>query len=66
MQVVVSLPSLGVQHRVGRWADREGTGEASMQEEVHVFEALETKYPEQVVVAVSKDAHGKHNPITLG
>jgi len=37
-----------------------------MQEPVEVSEALKTKYPEQVVVAIARDANGKDNPITLG
>lgn len=28
--------------------------------------AIRRKYPEQVVIAVTKDAQGKYNPITLG
>jgi flavin reductase (DIM6/NTAB) family NADH-FMN oxidoreductase RutF len=29
-------------------------------------EAVSRKYPEQVVIAIAKDADGKYNPITLG
>ncbi len=37
-----------------------------MQREVDYAEAIRTKYPEQVVVAIARDAEGKYNPITLG
>jgi len=37
-----------------------------MQKCVDYSEAIPRKYPEQVVIAVAKDAEGKHNPITLG
>lgn len=37
-----------------------------MQREVDYAEAIVTKYPEQVVVAIAKDTAGKYNPITLG
>ncbi len=37
-----------------------------MQREASCSEAIASKYPEQVVIAVARDAQGKHNPITLG
>jgi len=37
-----------------------------MQKQVEYSEAITTKYPEQVVIAIAKDAAGKANPITLG
>ena len=37
-----------------------------MQKLVDFGEAMGRKYPEQVVIAIAKDAAGKHNPITLG
>lgn len=37
-----------------------------MQREVDYSEAIVTKYPEQIVVAIAKDTKGKYNPITLG
>ncbi len=37
-----------------------------MQREVDYSEAIITKYPEQVVVAIALDTTGKYNPITLG
>jgi flavin reductase (DIM6/NTAB) family NADH-FMN oxidoreductase RutF len=37
-----------------------------MQREVDYSEAIVTKYPEQIVVAIAKDTTGKYNPITLG
>jgi len=37
-----------------------------MQKQVEYAEAISTKYPEQVVIAIAKDVHGKANPITLG
>ncbi len=37
-----------------------------MQRQVSYSEAINSKYPEQVVVAIAKDPEGKHNPITLG
>lgn len=37
-----------------------------MQKQVEYSEAIATKYPEQVVIAVAKDAAGKANPVTLG
>jgi flavin reductase (DIM6/NTAB) family NADH-FMN oxidoreductase RutF len=37
-----------------------------MQKEVAHTEAINLKYPEQVVIAIARDAQGKYNPITLG
>jgi len=37
-----------------------------MQRQTEYGEAIARKYPEQVVIAVAKDAAGKCNPITLG
>lgn len=37
-----------------------------MQKQVEYSDAIKTKYPEQVVIAIAKDAAGKANPITLG
>ncbi len=37
-----------------------------MQHAVIYAEAIVTKYPEQIVVAIAKDPKGKYNPITLG
>ena len=37
-----------------------------MQKQVEYEEAVKTKYPEQVVIAIAKDRNGKANPITLG
>jgi flavin reductase (DIM6/NTAB) family NADH-FMN oxidoreductase RutF len=37
-----------------------------MQKKVKYEEAIKTKYPEQVVIAIAKDRNGKANPITLG
>lgn len=37
-----------------------------MQKEVDYSQAIKTKYPEQVVIAIAKDKNGKANPITLG
>jgi len=37
-----------------------------MQKQVEYAEAIKTKYPEQVVIAVAKDKDGKANPVTLG
>ena len=37
-----------------------------MQKQVSYGEAIVRKYPEQVVVAIARDANGKCNPITLG
>ena len=37
-----------------------------MQRQASYSEAIASKYPEQVVIAIAKDSKGKHNPITLG
>jgi len=37
-----------------------------MQKQVDYSDAIKTKYPEQVVIAVARDKNGKANPITLG
>jgi len=37
-----------------------------MQKNVKYEQAIKTKYPEQVVIAIAKDRAGKANPITLG
>ena len=37
-----------------------------MQKQVSYSQAIVTKYPEQVVIAIAHDANGKYNPITLG
>lgn len=37
-----------------------------MQTQTDYSDAIKTKYPEQVVIAIAKDKAGKANPITLG
>jgi len=37
-----------------------------MQKPVNYSEAIASKYPEQIVIAIAKDTKGKYNPITLG
>jgi flavin reductase (DIM6/NTAB) family NADH-FMN oxidoreductase RutF len=37
-----------------------------MQKQVKFEQAIKTKYPEQVVIAIAKDKSGKANPVTLG
>jgi len=37
-----------------------------MQKQCDYREAVKTKYPEQVVVAIAKDEGGRPNPVTLG
>jgi len=37
-----------------------------MQKQVEYEQAIKTKYPEQVVIAVARDKNGKANPVTLG
>jgi flavin reductase (DIM6/NTAB) family NADH-FMN oxidoreductase RutF len=37
-----------------------------MQKQVEYAEAVRTKYPEQVVIAIARDKDGKANPVTLG
>jgi flavin reductase (DIM6/NTAB) family NADH-FMN oxidoreductase RutF len=41
-------------------------GIRAMQKKVKYEQAIKTKYPEQVVIAIAKDRAGKANPITLG
>ncbi|MHC4242684.1 MAG: flavin reductase family protein [Planctomycetota bacterium] len=37
-----------------------------MQKKAEYSEAIRTKYPEQVVIAIAKDKAGRANPVTLG
>ena len=37
-----------------------------MQKQIEYEQAIKTKYPEQIVIAVARDKNGKANPITLG
>jgi flavin reductase (DIM6/NTAB) family NADH-FMN oxidoreductase RutF len=37
-----------------------------MQVQTEYEQAIKTKYPEQVVIAIARDQHGKANPVTLG
>ena len=37
-----------------------------MQKQVEYSDAVKTKYPEQLVIAIAKDRQGKANPVTLG
>ncbi len=37
-----------------------------MQKQTEYSDAIRTKYPEQVVIAIAKDKNGRANPITLG
>jgi len=37
-----------------------------MQKQVEYTDAIKTKYPEQVVIAIAKDKAGRANPVTLG
>jgi flavin reductase (DIM6/NTAB) family NADH-FMN oxidoreductase RutF len=37
-----------------------------MQKQVEYTDAIKTKYPEQVVIAIAKDKDGRANPVTLG
>lgn len=37
-----------------------------MQKQVEYSEAVRTKYPEQIVIAIARDKEGKANPVTLG
>ena len=37
-----------------------------MQKQVEYQDAIKTKYPEQVVIAVARDKNGRANPVTLG
>ncbi|MHC4153585.1 MAG: flavin reductase family protein [Planctomycetota bacterium] len=37
-----------------------------MQKQIEYDQAIKTKYPEQLVIAIAKDRSGKANPVTLG
>ena len=37
-----------------------------MQKQLEYTEAIKTKYPEQVVIAIARDKDGRPNPVTLG
>jgi flavin reductase (DIM6/NTAB) family NADH-FMN oxidoreductase RutF len=37
-----------------------------MQKQVEYEQAIRTKYPEQVVIAIARDKNGRANPVTLG
>lgn len=37
-----------------------------MQKQTEYVDAIKTKYPEQLVIAIAKDKDGRPNPITLG
>ena len=37
-----------------------------MQKQVEYADAIKTKYPEQIVIAIARDRNGKVNPVTLG
>jgi flavin reductase (DIM6/NTAB) family NADH-FMN oxidoreductase RutF len=37
-----------------------------MQKQVKFEQAVKTKYPEQVIIAIAKDKKGRANPVTLG
>jgi flavin reductase (DIM6/NTAB) family NADH-FMN oxidoreductase RutF len=37
-----------------------------MQKQVEYSDAIKTKYPEQVVIAIARDKNGRANPVTLG
>jgi len=37
-----------------------------MQKKAEYSEAIRTKYPEQVVIAIARDKEGRANPVTLG
>ena len=37
-----------------------------MQKQIEYEQAIKTKYPEQVVIAIAKDKAGRPNPVTLG
>jgi flavin reductase (DIM6/NTAB) family NADH-FMN oxidoreductase RutF len=41
-------------------------GTRAMQKHVEYSDAIKTKYPEQVVIAIAKDKNGRANPVTLG
>ena len=37
-----------------------------MQKQTEYEQAIKTKYPEQVVIAIARDKNGKANPVTIG
>lgn len=37
-----------------------------MQKQVKYEQAIKTRYPEQVIIAIAKDKNGRANPVTLG
>jgi len=37
-----------------------------MQKQIDYAQAIKTKYPEQLVIAIARDKNGKANPVTLG
>jgi flavin reductase (DIM6/NTAB) family NADH-FMN oxidoreductase RutF len=37
-----------------------------MQKKTDYNQAIKTKYPEQIVIAIAKDKNGKPNPVTIG
>lgn len=37
-----------------------------MQKQTEYKQAIKTKYPEQIVIAITKDKNGRPNPVTLG
>ena len=37
-----------------------------MQKQIEYADAIKTKYPEQVVIAIARDKDGRANPVTLG
>jgi len=37
-----------------------------MQKQVEYNEAIRTKYPEQIVIAIARDKNGRANPVTIG
>jgi flavin reductase (DIM6/NTAB) family NADH-FMN oxidoreductase RutF len=37
-----------------------------MQKQAEYSDAIKTKYPEQVVIAIARDKNGRANPVTLG
>ena len=37
-----------------------------MQKKADYEQAIKTKYPEQIVIAIAKDKNGKANPVTIG
>ncbi len=39
---------------------------ANMQKKADYTEAVKSKFPEQIVIAIAKDKNGKANPVTIG